>query len=57
MRTYDIIKKKRDGEELSTEEINYFVENYTNGQIPDYQIAALFMAIYFNNMNKEKLLI
>lgn len=56
MRTYDIIKKKRDGEELSTEEINYFVENYTNGQIPDYQIAALFMAIYFNKMNKRETL-
>ena len=56
MRIYDIIKKKRDGEELSTEEINYFVENYTNGNIPDYQISALFMAIFLNKMNKRETL-
>lgn len=56
MRIYDIIKKKRDDYELSTEEINYFVENYTNGRIPDYQISALFMAIYFNKMNKRETL-
>ncbi len=56
MRIYDIIKKKRDGEELTTEEINYLVENYTNGQIPDYQISALFMAIFFNKMNKRETL-
>ena len=56
MRIYDIIKKKRDGEELTTKEINYFVENYTNGQIPDYQISALFMAIFFNKMNKRETL-
>ncbi|QQY80634.1 pyrimidine-nucleoside phosphorylase [Keratinibaculum paraultunense] len=56
MRMYNIIKKKRDGGELSTEEINYFVENYTKGKIPDYQISALFMAIYFNHMNKRETL-
>ena len=56
MRMYNIIKKKRDGGELSTEEINYFVENYTKGKIPDYQISALFMAIYFNNMSKRETL-
>lgn len=50
MRMYDIIIKKRDGLELSKSEINYFVENYTNGNIPDYQISALLMAIYFKNM-------
>lgn len=54
MRVYDIIKKKRDGLELSTEEINFFVEGYTNGTIPDYQISALLMAIYFNKMNKRE---
>ncbi len=56
MRIYDIIKKKRDGGELSTEEINYFVTNYTNGNIPDYQISALFMAIFLNKMNKRETL-
>ncbi|MEG0295351.1 MAG: pyrimidine-nucleoside phosphorylase [Clostridium sp.] len=54
MRVYDIIKKKRDGEELSTEEINFFVNGYTDGSIPDYQISALLMAIYFNKMNKRE---
>ena len=56
MRMYDIIKKKRDGFSLSTEEINYFVENYTNGNIPDYQASALLMAIYFNRMDKRETL-
>ena len=56
MRIYDIIKKKRDGGELSTDEINFFVENYTNGSIPDYQISALFMAIFLNKMNKRETL-
>jgi len=53
---YDIIKKKRDGQELSTEEIYYVVENYTKGNIPDYQMAALLMAIYFNKMNERETL-
>ncbi|HEY8361408.1 MAG TPA: pyrimidine-nucleoside phosphorylase [Tissierellaceae bacterium] len=56
MRMYDIIMKKRDGYELSTEEINYFVENYTKGLIPDYQASALLMAIYLNKMNKRETL-
>ena len=50
MRMYDIIKKKRDGEELSREEIKYFIEGVTDGSIPDYQISALCMAIYFKGM-------
>ena len=54
MRMYDLILKKRNGGELSTEEINYFVENYTKGEIPDYQVSALLMAIYFQKMNKRE---
>lgn len=56
MRMYDIIKKKRDGYELSTDEINYFVDNYIKGSIPDYQISALLMAIYFNKMSERETL-
>lgn len=50
MRMYDIIKKKRDGGELSTEEINFFVGGVTDGSIPDYQISALCMAIWYKGM-------
>ncbi|MEG0306352.1 MAG: pyrimidine-nucleoside phosphorylase [Clostridium sp.] len=54
MRMYDLILKKRNGGELSKEEINYFVDNYTKGNIPDYQVSALLMAIYFQKMNKRE---
>ncbi|MDE7251332.1 MAG: pyrimidine-nucleoside phosphorylase [Acetatifactor sp.] len=54
MRMYDIIMKKRNGGELSTEEINFFVEGYTKGEIPDYQVSALMMAIYFQKMTKAE---
>lgn len=54
MRMYDLILKKRQGLELSTGEINYFIENYTNGTIPDYQVSALMMAVFFNKMNKRE---
>lgn len=56
MNMYDIIKKKRDGLELSREEINYFVDGYTKDEIPDYQISALLMAIYLNKMNQRETL-
>lgn len=51
MRMYDIIKKKRDGGELTTDEIRYFISGVTDGSIPDYQISALCMAIYFEGMS------
>lgn len=51
MRMVDIIHKKRDGQELTTEEIKFFVQGYTDGIIPDYQVSALMMAIYFKGMN------
>lgn len=54
MRMYDLILKKRNGGELTTAEINYFIENYTGGKIPDYQVASLLMAIYFRKMNKRE---
>lgn len=56
MRMYDIIKEKRDGKELSKEEIDYFVKEYTAGNIPDYQVSALLMAIYFRKMSYEETL-
>lgn len=56
MRMYDIIKAKRDGRALSKEEIDYFVKEYTKGTIPDYQVSALLMAIYFQKMNEEETL-
>lgn len=54
MRMYDIILKKRDGGELSDEEIGFFVEGYTNGAIPDYQASALCMAIFFRGMTERE---
>ena len=54
MRMYDIIMKKRNGSELSKEEIDFFVQGYTAGDIPDYQVSALMMAIYFRKMTKEE---
>ena len=50
MRMYDIIMKKRNGEELDDAEIKFFIDGYVNGEIPDYQVSALLMAIYFKGM-------
>lgn len=55
MNIQDIIAKKRDKQILSKEEIQYFIENYTNGNIADYQASALIMAIYINGMNEEEI--
>lgn len=48
---YDIIRKKRDGGELTTQEIKFFIDGYVKGEIPDYQASALLMAIFFKGMN------
>lgn len=54
MRIYDIIEKKRDGQKLSKEEIDFIVQEYTNGNIEDYQASALLMAIFINGMDEEE---
>lgn len=56
MRMYDLIMKKRNGGVLSNEEIAYMVSGYTKGEIPDYQMSAMMMAIYFVGMNEEETL-
>ena len=55
MNILEIIAKKRDKKVLSKEEIDFFVKNYTNGNITDYQAAALIMAIYINGMNEQEI--
>ncbi|MBN2604897.1 MAG: pyrimidine-nucleoside phosphorylase [Bacilli bacterium] len=54
MRMVDLIEKKRDGHELSNDEIAYIIENYVNKSIPDYQMSSLLMAIYFQGMNHQE---
>ncbi|GIN60665.1 pyrimidine-nucleoside phosphorylase [Robertmurraya siralis] len=54
MRMVDLIEKKRDGKELTTEEIQFIIEGYTKGEIPDYQVSALTMAIYFQGMTEKE---
>ena len=56
MNIQEIIAKKRDKKELTKEEISFFINEYTNGNIADYQAAALIMAIYLNGMSKEETL-
>ncbi|WP_068776791.1 pyrimidine-nucleoside phosphorylase [Paenibacillus sp. FJAT-26967] len=54
MRMVDLIAKKRDGKELTTEEINFIINGYTKGDIPDYQVSAFAMAIYFKDMTERE---
>ena len=54
MRMYDIIMKKRNGGELTKEEIRFFIGEYTKGNIPDYQVSALMMAVYFRKMTEQE---
>lgn len=54
MRMVDVIAKKRDNHELTTEEIQFMIDNYTNGTIPDYQMSSMLMAIYFNGMTERE---
>ncbi|WP_282943136.1 pyrimidine-nucleoside phosphorylase [Paenibacillus sp. RC67] len=54
MRMVDLIEKKRDGKELTTEEINFIIEGYTKNEIPDYQVSALAMAIFFKDMTERE---
>lgn len=56
MRMYDLIMKKRNGGTLSHEEIRFMISRYTEGQLPDYQMSAMMMAIYFQGMNEEETL-
>ncbi|MBO0421581.1 pyrimidine-nucleoside phosphorylase [Enterococcus plantarum] len=54
MRMVDIIEKKRNGKELSKDEIEFFIDGLTNGTIPDYQASAFLMAVYFQDMSDEE---
>ena len=55
VRMVDLIEKKQEHETLTTEEIKWMITGYTNGQIPEYQMSAMLMAIYFQGMTKEEL--
>ena len=55
MRMVDIIEKKRNGNVLTDKEISFFINGYINEEIPEYQVSALLMAIYFKGMNKEEI--
>jgi len=54
MRTVDLIQRKRDGEELAPEEIEFLVDGYTNGEIPDYQMSSFLMAVFFASMTDRE---
>ena len=54
MRTVDLIQRKRDGEELAPNEITFLVDGYTQGEVPDYQMSAFLMAVYFSGMSDRE---
>lgn len=54
MRAVDIIRKKRDGEKLSRDEIRFFIDKFVGGEIPDYQMSAFLMAVFFRSMDFEE---
>ena len=54
MRTVDLIQRKRDGKELAPEEIEFLVEGYTSGDIPDYQMSSFLMAVFFSGMSDRE---
>ncbi|HEV3196277.1 MAG TPA: thymidine phosphorylase [Bryobacteraceae bacterium] len=54
MRTVDLIQRKRDGKELAPEEIEFLIEGYTNGDIPDYQMSSFLMAVFFSGMSDRE---
>ena len=54
-RFVDLIQKKKNGETLTKEEIDFMITDYVAGKIPDYQMSAMLMAIYFNGMENEEL--
>ena len=54
MRMVDLIEKKRDGHELTTDEIKFIINGYTDGSIPDYQVSAFTMAIFFKGMTEKE---
>ena len=55
MRAVDLIQKKRNGQELSSSEIQWLIEGYVAGTVPDYQMAALAMAVYFQGMTIDEI--
>ena len=56
MRMYDLIMKKRNGGTLTKEEIDFMVQGFTKGEIPDYQMSAMMMAVYFRGMDAQETL-
>jgi len=54
MRAYDVIKRKRDGQKLTAEEVQFIIDGFVNGSLPDYQMSAFLMAVYFKGMDEEE---